>query len=219
MGMFDFAGDIIGDITGANKAADAAREGATLSAEASLAATEKNIDFQKWLWGEQKELTQPWVTAGGEALGNYQQMMDTGFQYDQYTDPSTEFRRSEAEKAVSNAGAAGGMQLSGGQLKDLSRFNQDYASTEYGNAYNRWQNELNNQYNLSAMGQASASGQAVQGGQMGGQVSSSILQSGQAQANMYSNIGNINASQDMSTFNTLMDVGKMGASYYGGGGT
>ena len=200
------------------EAADAAREGAKLSADATLAATEKNIDFQKWLWGEQKELTQPWVTAGGAALDNYQSMMDTGFQYDQYTDPSTEFRRSEGEKAVSNSGAAGGMQLSGGQLKDLSRFNQDYASTEYGNAYSRWQNELNNQYNLSAMGQAQASGQAVQGGQMGGQVSSSILEGGRAQSQMYSDFGNINANQAMSGWNTVMDVAGLGASYYGGKG-
>jgi len=60
------------DLTGADAAAEEARKAAKLSADATLAATEKNVDFQKWLWGEQKELTQPWVTAGGEALGNYQ---------------------------------------------------------------------------------------------------------------------------------------------------
>ena len=71
MGMFDFIGDAIGDITGAHNAADAAREGSQAAANATLASTEKNIDFQKWLWGEQRALLDPYASAGEKYLNEY----------------------------------------------------------------------------------------------------------------------------------------------------
>ena len=200
------------------EAGQAAKEGAVKSADATAIASRENIEFQKWLWGEQKELTQPWVTAGEGGLADYTGRISEGFQYDQYKDPSTQFRFEEGQKAIEHSAAAKGMALSGGGLKDLLRYGQDYASTEYGNAYNRWQNELNNLYNLSAMGQASASGQAVQGGQMGGQVSSSIIGAGQARSQMFSDVGNIKAAQWQAPWNMAMDIGGLASSYYGGGG-
>ena len=72
-----------------NKAATSAKEGQESAARATTEATEKNIDFQKWLWGEQKELKQPWVTAGGDALGKSKHMMNSGFGYEQYNEPRT----------------------------------------------------------------------------------------------------------------------------------
>ena len=62
---------LIDDATGSEAAADAARQGARDSADAMLQSTEKNIDFQKWLWGEQKDLTDPWRQAGAEGLAGY----------------------------------------------------------------------------------------------------------------------------------------------------
>ena len=213
---FKLGGEIIGSLTGANQAADAAREGARLSADATLQATEKNIDFQKWLWGEQKDITQPYVNAGERALTKYQREIDKPFGLNELQlDPGYNFRLSEGLKAVENSAAARGMGLSGGALKDISRWSQSLASDEFSKAYQRRQDYLNRLSGLVGTGQASAVGQAQQGGAMGAQVSNSILTGGQALANMYSNIGNINAAQAMAPFNTLMDIGGLAASYYG----
>jgi hypothetical protein len=208
--------DGVGDLTGSDDAAAAAEKAARLSADATLKATEKNIDFQKWLWGEQTDLQQPYMDAGTEGLSDYQGMLDTGFNYDQYSDPSTQFRKNEGQKSIENSAAAKGMTLSGKNLKDMTRFGQDYASTEYGNAYNRWQKELANRYGLVRTGQAAASGTAQSGTSMGNQVSGSILDAGRANAGMYQDIGNIQGANAMSGWNTLMDVGGLAANFYKG---
>lgn len=52
-------------------------------------------------------------------------------------DPGYEFRRDEGELGVNRALTSGGRYDSGAALKALTRFNQDYASNEFQNAYNR----------------------------------------------------------------------------------
>jgi hypothetical protein len=51
---------------------------------------------------------------------------------------------------------------------------------------------------------------------MGSQVSNSINTAGAANAQMYSDIGNINAQQSMSGWNAMLDVGNMIGTYFGG---
>lgn len=53
------------------------------------------------------------------------------------TAPGYQFRLAEGMKGVENSGAARGMQLSGAGLKAINRFNQDFASNEYGNWFNQ----------------------------------------------------------------------------------
>lgn len=72
----------------------------------------------------------PWREAGKSALD---QLMHGNFK----TDPGYEFRQSEGEKAINRAAAARGGWDSGAALKSLTRYNQDYASGEYGNWWNR----------------------------------------------------------------------------------
>jgi hypothetical protein len=52
-------------------------------------------------------------------------------------DPGYQFRLGEGEKALNRSAAAGSGQLSGATLKALSRYNQDYASNEFNNSFNR----------------------------------------------------------------------------------
>ena len=211
-----FVTDIISNITGADDAATAQRDAASLASQATLASTEKNIDFQKWLWGEQKALSQPFVNAGETALNQY--MTDTNRPLtleELYADPGYQFGLSEGIKGVENSAAARGMQLSGSTLKGINRYATDYASTKYNEAWNRRQMGLDNLYRLIAGGQAAAAGQAAQGGQMGNQISSSINTAGQATAQMYRDIGNVNAAEQMSGWNTIMDVGNLYATYKG----
>lgn len=205
-----FVGDIIGDITGTNQAADAAKEGAALSAQATTEATEKNIDFQKWLWGEQKALTQPYADFGAGAIPQYQQEVAKGFGLDDmYQDPGFQFGLNQGIDAMDNSASAKGMSLSGPARKAYMRYGSDYGTTKFNEAFNRRQVGLDNLYRMIMTGSNAASGQATTGGQMGTQVSNAINTGGAANAQMYSDFGNISAQQAMAPFNTLMDVGGM----------
>jgi hypothetical protein len=59
------------------------------------------------------------------------------------TAPGYEFRLAEGAKGVENSAAARGMQLSGAGLKAINRFNQDFASNEYGNWFNQSNTDRN----------------------------------------------------------------------------
>ena len=217
MGLFDSIGaglgDVLGGITGANAAADAQREGARLSADATVASTEKNIDFSKWLWGEQKDLLQPFADAGVGALGGYKDLLEKPL--DPFEDPGYQFGMNEGTRARENSASSRGMQLSGTQQKAMQRFGNDYGSTKWGETFSRRQTGLDNLYRMIAMGSNASAGQATAGTNMGNQVSRSINTAGQSMSDMYTNMGNTNAAQSLSGFNTLMDVGNLGATLYG----
>ena len=208
----------LGSQSAAGDQATATKDAAAVSERSNQA----NIDFQKWLWGEQKDLTQPYVGAGGRALSTYESEIGKPFGQDELElDPGYQFRLDEGSKALENSAAARGMSLSGGNLKDISRWSQSYASDEFNKAYGRRQDYLSRLSGLVGIGQASSVQQANQGGAMGGQVSQSILATGNAQSQMYSNLGNINAASAMAPYNIAKDAGNLAAQYYGAkaGGT
>lgn len=65
-------------------------------------------------------------------------------------DPGYQFRMDEGMKGIDNSAAARGMSLSGGALKAIQKYGQEFASNEYGNAYNRFNNDQTTQYNRLA---------------------------------------------------------------------
>ena len=66
--------------------------------------------------------------------------------------PGYEFRLREGQRALENAAAAQGVTRTGGAMKDLMRFGQDYATGQYGQEYARrlGENQLLNQRGLQA---------------------------------------------------------------------
>jgi hypothetical protein len=102
------------------------------------------------------------------------------------TDPGYQFRLGEGSKAIENSAAARGMQLSGANLKGLTRFNQDFASNEYGNAWNRDSNEKQRKFNFltgqSGTGLQTAGNVGALGANMSGNVADTYLQAGNARA-------------------------------------
>lgn len=72
-------------------------------------------------------------------------------------DPGYDFRLKEGFKALERSAAARGTALSGGTLKELARYNQGFASNEFGNAYNRFQENRRTRFNqlaaISGVGQ------------------------------------------------------------------
>jgi hypothetical protein len=108
---------------------------------------------------------------------------------DFYKDPSYQFRRGEGEKAIERSMAARGLSSSTPGLQALMKYNQDYASTEYGadfgralgvDTYNR-QNKFNMlSYLGTGQNAATMTGQA--GVNTAAGMAGSIIAGGQAQA-------------------------------------
>lgn len=105
---------------------------------------------------------------------------------DYQADPGYAFRMSEGQKALERSQAARGNIMSGQAMKDITRFGQDTASQEYGNAYNRYNTNQTNLYNrlagISGTGQTSANTLANTGASMANNISNTLESAGAAQA-------------------------------------
>jgi hypothetical protein len=109
-------------------------------------------------------------------------------------DPGYNFRLSEGQKALERSAAAKGGLFSGGTLKDLTQYNQNFASNEFTNAYNRYQTDRTTNYNMLA----GAAGL------------------GQTSANLLANLGQNTSSQIANnTNNAITDAANARASAYG----
>jgi hypothetical protein len=113
--------------------------------------------------GVQREALSPYMEAGKGQLSNLSRMANLGPQDIHemaQMDPSYEFRRKEGMRGVESSAAAKGTLLTGGTLRDVSRYNQDYASTEYARAHGRASQEVQQQFGrastIGQMGQRSA---------------------------------------------------------------
>lgn len=102
------------------------------------------------------------------------------------TDPGYQFRLGQGQEAIENSAAARGMQLSGATMKGLNRFTQDFASNEYGNAWNRDSAEKNRAFNYlsgtSGQGLGAATSTASFGQAGANNISDLLTQQGNAQA-------------------------------------
>lgn len=119
------------------------------------------IDENRRQFDVAQENQRPFLDAGRNALLNIQSQLASpdwqanddklpdvpNEQYRAFTqadfeaDPGYQFRRAEGERALENRLIAGGKFFSGSALKNASRFNQDFASNEFGRAYDRFQND------------------------------------------------------------------------------
>lgn len=104
---------------------------------------------------------------------------------DETNDPGYQFRLSEAQRALTNYASAQGVR-GGDVIKALSDYASNYASSEYGNVYNRayqqWLGEIQNQ--LSAY-QTNLNATLAAQGQQFGQAQSAFQTNTTAQQNAY----------------------------------
>lgn len=126
---------------GANQIGKAGIDAANRLAAANQTATQ----LQSRMYADQVARQEPFYQAGLNALPAYTQGVMPGGNLvrpfaatDFQTDPGYGFRVSEGMKALDRTAAARGGLLSGATLKGAERFNQDIASNEYNNAYNRY---------------------------------------------------------------------------------
>jgi hypothetical protein len=229
------AGAIVGSaVVGAGASAISAGKGAkaqlTASREANQVTLAQLAQQQKQYEQDRADLA-PYRDAGYTALGQLASGTATGGEFnrrftmdDFEADPGFAFRMAEGTKALENSGSARGGVLSGAAQKALARYSQDYASSEYGKAYDRFNNDTTTRYNrlasIAGVGQT-----AVNTGISAGQANQSAQAAGtQAIANNALNAGNARASQYVATGNAIGGaVGNIGQYFalkdlYGGSG-
>ena len=204
--------------------------GANKAAGTQAAAADRSAALQKEMFDEQKRLSEDYRQAGLTGQNRLMELLGLGdntgsARFGQYArdfgmqdfqqDPGYRFRLGEGLKAMSHqAGARGGL-ISGQTMKGLEDYRQASASQEYGNAFNRYQTNRQNQLaplgSLMSSGQAAASGQVGSQGQYGANVGNLMMTGGANQANAALMQGNIGAQQ----FNTLGRGFNQAQSMYG----
>jgi hypothetical protein len=102
------------------------------AAKAQAGATDRATELQERMFNKQLELQEPFRQAGVNALNKIESGNIMG-----EMDPSYSFRFQEGLKALDRQAAARSGLISGGALKAAQRYGQDFASNEFGNAYNR----------------------------------------------------------------------------------
>jgi hypothetical protein len=155
-------GYIVGKALGVDKAPAAA---------SAPAATDPSADAG--MYGDQND----------SSYGSFTKPFDAEEFY-KYEDPGYWFRLQQGQQALQNSAAAGSGALSGAALKDLLGYNQDMASTEYNNAFNRYQTQQGNifqrLFSIANLGQNSAANTGNIGATLAGNAGANISNAGTA---------------------------------------
>jgi hypothetical protein len=122
-------------LLGGSMQADAASDASAASNAQSQAA----LDLQRKMYEESVARQQPFLQTGTEFFNKLAQLHrdPSGGNAMMQMDPGYGFRLSEGLKGLDRQAAARGGLISGSALKAAQRYGQDYASNEFGNAYNR----------------------------------------------------------------------------------
>lgn len=233
-------------VYGSSRAAKTQANAARDAANAQVEAADRAAKAQREMFERQVELQAPFREAGltaqnrlmtllglegGQAgapdFGRYSRDFSMA---DFEADPGYGFRMSEGMKAIERSAAARGGLLSGSTLKGVQRFGQDLASSEYGNAYNRFYQMRNAQLNplqsLTGAGQTGTNVLTNAAGDVGRGVAGAYTAAGNAQATGYTGAGQARASGYVGGANALTGALQSGMQNYltasymrpGGGG-
>lgn len=192
--MGSVVGSVVGGIFGSEASGNAA--------DAQVAAANASSATQLQMYNQTREDQTPWRDAGKVALGQIGTGTKNGGEFnrnfalsDFVKDPGYQFRMSEGMRGLQNSAAARGGLLNGGTLKALSKYGQDYASNEYGNAYNRFNNDNTTRFNrlatIAGVGQTANNQIAQAGTNAANNISNNQLAAGNATASGY--VGSANA--------------------------
>lgn len=154
-------------------------------------------------------LVNPSLGAKGSLVAPFSEQFVAPTDVTEKNDPGYQFRLDQGDKGIERSAAAKGGLLSGGTASDLSKFNQDYASNEYGNVYGRAWNEYTNRYNqyenkqtntynrlaaIAGLGQTTAQQLSLMGTNSADNISNLMMTSGAQQAQDIQNAGDATAS-------------------------
>jgi hypothetical protein len=206
---------LIGGYLGGEAAKDAAKTTAK--------GTKYAADIQQRQYEQTREDYAPYREIGYTALKDIEALRPLLMaqfgpdQFEQYLDPSMAFRQKLGTQATERLANVGGGALSGNTLRALEDYGQNLASTEYANAFNRFQTDRGNIYNTLSNIAGLGMGATNQGAAIGQATAQNLgqLAVGGAQAQAAGIVGQANAYQNalgnISDFATLTTLAKSGA--------
>ncbi len=182
----------------ANNASDAQAE----SAAAANATSQKQFDqtredsapYRQAGYSSLNKLSDLLGLSGNTTAGGYGDLNKRFTGADLPNEPGYQFGLNEGRKALEGSAAARGGLYSGATLKALTRYGNDYASTKYGDAYNRFKSDQDTTFNrlsgLAGTGQT-ANNQVAQAGQINAQtIGNNLIGAGNARGSAYIAQGN-----------------------------
>ena len=149
------------------------------AASTQAASADHATELQERMFNKQLELQEPFRQSGINALNKIESGDIMGAM-----DPSYKFRLGEGMKALERSAAARGGLISGGALKAAQRYGQEFASNEFGNAYNRLASR-------AGFGQTASTNMGGAAGQFGTNAGNLMTGAGAARASGY--VGGANA--------------------------
>lgn len=177
------------------------KNAASSAADAQVRSTEAANATQLAMFNQNREDQAPWRDAGVTALGQLTSGTGAGGDFnrdftlaDFTKDPGYDFRMQEGQRGLDASAAARGGALSGAAIKGSTRYNQDYASGEYQNAYNRFNSDRTARFNrlssLAGVGQTATNQVNADRTSTGATISNNQVGAGNAQASSYIGQGN-----------------------------
>jgi hypothetical protein len=163
--------------------------------EAEIASLQREVQTQQEIVDNQNKSSQNYNQQDPSQYGS---LMKDFTLKDFQEDPGYNFRLQEGAKALDRSAAAKGGLFSGGTLKALTQYNQDFSSNEFNNAFNRFQANRQTKYGMlsgtTQIGQTSAAQDASLGTNIAGQVAQNtengITGAANARASSYANWAN-----------------------------
>jgi hypothetical protein len=149
----------------------------------------------------------------GSLAQNFDQTFQAPTDVTEQNDPGYQFRLQQGQQALQNSAAARGGLLSGGTAKALSDYNQNAASAEYGNVYNRAYNKFTTDYNQFQQGQTNQFNRYASLAGLGQTSAQQLSNSGLTTAN---NVASINANAGQQIGQNINNAGAANASGYVG---
>ncbi len=216
-------GAVIG--AGASMAAGSKQAGAAKSAAASQAATtQSQLAQQQQMYDQNVQRMQPFTEAGKPALAELQAGTSPGGEFTKgfdgtnfQTDPSYQWRLQQGMNALQGSAAAKGGLMTGQGLADITNYGQGAASQEYGAAFNRYQTQQQQRYNIlsgmAQMSQNSAAGVGAQGTQVSQNMAGTAMQGIAAQTGYQTQAANASAAGMMGVGNAVQSGVNNGLSW------
>ena len=203
---------VVGSVAGGYLQGQAAKSAAQKQADAAARAQGQLLET-----GEAAaDLYAPYVAKG---ITNLNKLADDPYFSQQFTNrdlnaslaPGYEFRLDQGRRANLQAANLGGGALSGNTLRGMQDYAQNFASGEYGSAFNQFQAQRTNIYNqlkgIADLGLTATTGQA-----------NAMIGTGTNIANISSGLGNAQAASTIAQGNAYTNaIGGVtnAASYYG----
>lgn len=136
--------------------------------------------LQKYMYDQTRSDQMPWHDAGTGALAQLQEFLKPGADMTKLlqAQPGYQARLNEGVNAIDRSAAANGSLNSGGTLKALTRYGQDYASNELTNVLNRY-------YSMAGLGQTANNSMGAAGSNYANNAGNNLMAAGNARASGY----------------------------------